>query len=147
MHIDSNLPGVGYVLGLQATWLLDDFTSENGATRVVPKSHTRKLFAGDNVIYDDEVVIAGVKKGSIIVFDSSLWHGSSEKITDGERWIIVTNYSRWFMKPSFDQTRNTPVQIYNKLSDDQKKLLGFKFRPPVDEFSRITRISDEFEFE
>ena len=146
LHIDSNLPGTGYVMFSQVFWALDPLTCENGATRVVPGSHKRQAFAGDGVDYDDEVLLT-CPKGSLVIVDGGVWHGSSKKHSEEERWLIVNSYSRWFMKPSFDLTRNTPQHIYNRLTSEQKTLMGFKFRSPLDEFTRTTRISDEFEYE
>ena len=40
-HIDAQLPEPlpEILLSVQNVWILDDFTAENGATRVVPGSH------------------------------------------------------------------------------------------------------------
>ena len=41
--------------------------------------------------------------------------------------------------------QNMPSEIFNKLSDDQKDLLGYKTNPPKDEFTRNSRRSVNFE--
>ena len=146
LHVDSNLPGASYVMVSQVFWALDPLTAENGATRVVPGSQKRRAFAGDGASYDDEVLLT-CSKGSLIVVDGGVWHGSSKKQIDQERWLIVNSYSRWFMKPTFDLTRNTPQHIFDRLTDEQKTLMGFKYRTPLDEFTRTTRISERFEYD
>ena len=65
-----------------------------------------------------------------------MWHGSSKKTSEDDRLGMIFSYSRWFLKPSFDHTLNTPLKIYNKLSNYQRELLGFKFSSPKDEFER-----------
>ena len=135
LHNDSRISGSKNPMIIQVIWLLDDFNKYNGATRIVPKSHLKNSFPEENKQYPNEKFLTG-KKGSVILFNASMWHGSAEKTSDQERWGMIFSYSRWFLKPSFDFNKNTPIKIYNKLSAYQKELLGFKFNPPKDEFTR-----------
>ncbi len=147
LHLDSNLPGCGrFPLIVVALFMLDDFTTVNGATRVVPCSHTLDHYAEDGKSYDSEVIITA-EKGSVLLYDAALWHGSSVKQDASSRWAVILGFGRWFIKPSFDFCRNTPVQIYERISDERKALLGLKSEPPVDEFTRITRRSESIEWE
>jgi len=144
LHLDSNLPGVNYPLIVNVVWLLDDFTIDNGATRVVPGSHKKKSFAADGENHEDEIIIIG-SKGSVIIFNANLWHGGAENTTDETRWAVLLGYARWFIKPSFDFMKNTPTSIFKELSNEQKSLLGFDLNAPKDEFTRIRRRSSYFE--
>lgn len=57
-------------------WLLDDFTEDNGGTRVVPGSH--RLGRGpspEEAAECDTVAIEG-PAGSAFLFDGRLWHGT-----------------------------------------------------------------------
>jgi ectoine hydroxylase-related dioxygenase (phytanoyl-CoA dioxygenase family) len=144
LHIDSNLPGNNYCLIANVIWMLDDFTLENGATRVVPGSHKWITYPSNGEIHPDEVRIVG-SKGSALIFDANLWHGGAENMTNGSRWAVALGYSRWFIKPSFDFMKNTPVEIFDRLTDSQKEILGFKLIPPADEFIRLRRRSSSFE--
>ena len=85
------------------------------------------------------------KQGSALIFNGNLWHGGSEKNNNDTRWALVLGYARWFIKPSFDFMLNAPAQIYKKLTNKQKSLLGFDLIPPKDEFTRMTRRSKFFE--
>ncbi len=145
LHLDSNLPGGGnYPLIMIVLWMFDDFTKKSGSTRIVPGSHKFKTYAEDKKIYDSEISIEG-KKGSVLIYNGALWHGGSNNMTNNTRWGLILGYGRWFVKPSFDFFKNTPIEIYRNLSDHQKDLLGFKSNPPIDEFTRTKRRSDEFE--
>lgn len=147
LHLDSNLPGKeSYPLILVALFMLEDFTKDNGATRFYPGSHKFDGYAEDGKKYEEEVLITG-KRGSVIVFNGSLWHGSSEKHDDSSRWAIILGYGRWFIKPSFDFSKNIPDHIFNQLSEERKLLLGLNSCPPVDEFTRCTRRSENSEWE
>lgn len=146
LHLDSNLPGKGgYPLIVVALFMLDDFTLDNGSTRIVPGSHKFDHYAEDGATYEEEKIITGTQ-GSVLLFDGALWHGSSKKQDDSSRWAVILGYGRWFIKPSFDFSRNIPQSIFSQLSDERKRLLGLDSQPPVDEFTRITRRSDQAEW-
>ena len=137
LHNDARVAKSKYPLIIQVIWLLDDFTKINGATRIVPKSHFYEGFPKKNKKYPNEKILTS-KKGAVIIINASVWHGSSEKFTNQERYGMIFSYSRWFLKPTFDHTKNTPLKVYKKLTDFQKELLGFKFNPPTDEFERAS---------
>ena len=56
---------------------LDDFTRENGATRVVPGSHR----SVEPVDQDAAAVDAEMPAGSLLVWDGAVWHGSGANRT------------------------------------------------------------------
>jgi ectoine hydroxylase-related dioxygenase (phytanoyl-CoA dioxygenase family) len=140
LHLDSRLPGVSHCIVANVIWLLDDFTPENGATRIVPGSHKFDYFAENGKVYDEEILITG-KKGGALIFNANTWHGGGANINGESRWALVLGYARWFIKPSFDYMQNTPKIIYDQLSQPQKRLMGFDSIPPKDEFTRIRRRS------
>jgi len=144
LHVDSRCPGVPYALVAQVIFCLDDFTHTNGATRVVPGSHRLATFPENRKIYKNEVTLTA-PKGAAIVYNGGLWHGSSKKMDDTSRWGLIYTYARWFYKPSFDFNKNLPKHFYERLTDQQKDLLGYKCNPPKDEFTRISSRSSTFE--
>ena len=144
IHVDSNLPGVNYNLVTNVQWLFDDFNEENGSTYLVAKTHKIKKFADNKKIIKNKILVKA-KKGSALIYNANLWHGGSEKKNDNSRWALILGYARWFIKPSFDYLQNTPLKIFNRLSKNQKSILGFNLIPPKDEFTRTTRRSTFFE--
>lgn len=144
LHIDSRFPGTKYVFVANVLWMLDDFTEQSGATRIVPDSHKSGHYAEDGIKYPNEILVTA-PKGSVLIFDASLWHGSSFKHNDAERWALTLGYARWFRKPAYDFMQNIPADIFNKLTDKQKELLGLKLIPPKDEFTRTRALSENFE--
>lgn len=135
LHNDTRISGIQKPLIIQAIWMIDNFTSENGGTRILPMSHKIDSFPINKKKYNKELTIEG-KKGSVLLLNASVWHGSSRKRNNEDRLGMIFSYTRWFLKPTFDHTKNTPKNIYNKLNNFQKELLGFKFNPPLDEFVR-----------
>ena len=146
LHVDSNLPGVNYPLIINALWYFEDSTAENGATILVPGTQNTMSFAETGKKYETEVVLEA-KAGDLLIFNGNLWHGGGPCLIDKSRWALINGYARWFIKPSFDITRNTPKDIYEQLSERQKRLLGFDLNPPLDEFTRLRRRAADPEYE
>ena len=79
------------VPGITATWYLDDFTVDNGATRILPRSHhTGVPWASEIPIPDTEIpvpgeVVATGPAGSLLLRDARLFHAGGRNATAGSR--------------------------------------------------------------
>ena len=134
LHNDARIVGSKYPLVIQAMWALEDFKENNGPTRFVLGSHKILKFPINNKKYNNET-IATARKGSVIIFNGSVWHGSSQVTSSNtSRWAMIFRYSRWYLRPSYDFKKNTPLNIYKKMNTTQKQLLGFDINIPKDEF-------------
>ncbi|HVN64552.1 MAG TPA: phytanoyl-CoA dioxygenase family protein, partial [Candidatus Binataceae bacterium] len=60
-------------------WAITDFTDENGATRIVPGTHKLDHSPDYGKRYDS--IPAVMKKGSVLVWHGSLWHGGGANRT------------------------------------------------------------------
>ncbi len=76
-------------------WALTDFTEANGATRLVPRTHTR-----GNPEYGGRCrsIAAEMPKGSVLIWDGSLWHGGGANTTNARRTGIAMNYCAGFIR-------------------------------------------------
>jgi len=74
------IPGVEFQIS--AMWALDDFTVENGATRVVPGSHDLR---SEDSIKEQDVEQAVMSRGSILFYLGSTIHGGGANISDTPR--------------------------------------------------------------
>jgi ectoine hydroxylase-related dioxygenase (phytanoyl-CoA dioxygenase family) len=80
-------------------WMLDDFTSENGATRLVPGTHRllaqpRDLLADPEAEHPDQELALG-RAGTVIVFNGITWHGGTTNHTSRPRRAI---HSFWLAR-------------------------------------------------
>lgn len=115
-NIDANIAGPGgnpmflhadqsfapapwpYPMVANVMWMLDDFTAENGATRIVPGSH-RKGEGPVPTISDHISVPVCAPAGTAMVFDGRLWHQTGRNTTESERRHgILAYYCRAFMR-------------------------------------------------
>jgi hypothetical protein len=79
-------------------WLLDDFTPENGATRMIPGSHTwgtrpQDVLEDPMAPHPGEVLLTG-KAGSIAVMNAHMWHGGTANRTESPRLAMHAFYCR-----------------------------------------------------
>jgi ectoine hydroxylase-related dioxygenase (phytanoyl-CoA dioxygenase family) len=89
-------------------WLLDDFTTENGAPRYVPGTHNSGKLPQDalpdpTAPHPDEALITG-RAGDVIVMNAHLWHGGTANRSDRPRLAMHSFYCR----------RDLPQQQYQK---------------------------------
>jgi len=135
LHIDTHIPAHGdFTWAMQAAYVLEDMNEENGCTVVVPGSHLSGEYT-DRQLNKRVPIIANA--GDIVMWDSRLWHGTLDNISNKSRWVLIATFTRWWVKQNMDMTRSLPQNIYEKLNDSEKLLLGFCSIPPFDENGSI----------
>jgi ectoine hydroxylase-related dioxygenase (phytanoyl-CoA dioxygenase family) len=119
-------------------WLLDDFTSENGATRVVPGSQDWRKLPQD-VLRDplaphpeEELLIAPA--GSVVVMNTHAWHGGTTNRTDLPRRALHAFYCRSDKPQQQYQKRLLRQETQARLSPELRRLLALD-DPRNDELS------------
>ena len=103
-------------------WALTDFTAANGATRLVPGSHR-----GESPVYGAEVesVPAEMRRGSVLVWHGSLWHGGGANQTGERRVGIAMNYCAGFVRQQENQQLGIPREIARGFSPRLQELVGY----------------------
>lgn len=78
---------------VNSIWMLDDFTKDNGATKVIPRTHNLDIPSMYDIkdFQNKEVQITG-KAGSVLVFNAHLWHRGTENKTNKRRRCIHNFY-------------------------------------------------------
>jgi ectoine hydroxylase-related dioxygenase (phytanoyl-CoA dioxygenase family) len=126
VHADDMLiplPRPHVPLVCNTMWALTDFTDENGATRVVPKSHL--LDRAPELGQTYETIPAEMKRGSVLVFNGSIWHGGGANRTDKRRVGIAMNYCAGWVRQQENQQLGIPVEIARTFSPRLRKLVGY----------------------
>jgi ectoine hydroxylase-related dioxygenase (phytanoyl-CoA dioxygenase family) len=84
------------------TWVLTDYTRENGAVCVWPGSHRwGKPVPADMVMAHDhaEIRVLEAPAGSVIIWHGSLWHGAVPRTASGQRMTLVLPHVRDSIQP------------------------------------------------
>jgi ectoine hydroxylase-related dioxygenase (phytanoyl-CoA dioxygenase family) len=123
-------------ININALHALDDFTKENGCTRVVPASHKRAPGTPIDQDRDNaQAIYLEAPAGSLIAFNGGLVHAGSANTTQGWRRCLHAYFTRVWAKPQWDLPRCLPEEITATLSDEQKRLFGFGTNPQVYDLS------------
>ena len=113
-------------LGFNAFYCLTDFTFTNGATFVLPYSHRLDYFPSSEFVEENQVQITA-PKGSILFFDSMLYHRAGINSSEAIRYGINT----MFVVPIIKQQIDIASHFADKdLSPKLKELLGVSYQIP-----------------
>ena len=109
-------------------WLIDDFTQANGPTRVVPGSHRsaqlpREVMADPFGPHPGEVKVLG-EAGTVVIFNSHLWHGGTRNATDRPRRALHSYFCRRGLKQQLDQRACARPETLARLSPAARYILG-----------------------
>ncbi len=104
-------------------WALTDFTEANGATRLMPGSHT----ADHSPTYGDayDTVAAEMPAGSVLVWHGSLWHGGGANSTAERRVGIAMNYCAGWIRQQENQQLGIPRDVAARFSPRLRELCGY----------------------
>lgn len=115
-------------LGFNAFYCLTDFTFTNGATFVLPYSHRLDYFPSSEFVKENQIQISA-PKGSILFFDSMLYHRAGINSSEAIRYGINT----MFVVPIIKQQIDIASEFEGKsLSPKLKELLGVSYQVPTD---------------
>ena len=126
IHADDQLiplPRPHVPIVCNTMWALTDFTEKNGATRLVPGSHTseRTPDLGETI----ETGAAVMRRGSVLVYNGSLWHGGGANESGERRLGIAMNYCAGWMRQQENQQLGIPLEMARGFSPRLRKLCGF----------------------
>jgi ectoine hydroxylase-related dioxygenase (phytanoyl-CoA dioxygenase family) len=126
LHADDQLiplPKPHVPIICNTMWALTDFTEENGATRVLPGSHQENKNPPLGTALP--TIPAAMRRGSVLVFDGSIWHGGGENRTEVRRTGIAMNYCAGWMRQQENQQLGIPLEIARGFEPRLRKLCGF----------------------
>lgn len=101
-------------------WALTEFTAENGATRLVPRSQ-------DATELDEKpsIVTAEMEPGSVLVWTGGLFHGGGANHAHRPRLGLNVNYNCRWLRQQENQYLAIPKEVAVALSDEFLRLLGY----------------------
>jgi ectoine hydroxylase-related dioxygenase (phytanoyl-CoA dioxygenase family) len=107
---------------LNTIWALTDFTSENGATQVVPGSHRWDY---DRKAEREDVTQAEMSRGSVLVYSGSVIHGGGENRSEEDRIGINLTYALGWLRQEENQFLSCPPEIAKGIDPLLQELLGY----------------------
>ena len=103
-------------------WALTDFTAENGATRVVPGSHT---WPWEQKATPDQVVQAAMSAGSVLLYTGTVLHSGGRNQASTSRLGLNITYCLAWLRQEENQYLSCPPHIACTLEPELQELLGY----------------------
>lgn len=126
LHEDTQqlaLPRPRPSLAVNAIWALSDFTEANGATRLVPGSH--KYDHAPAYGAQVETAVATMPAGSVMLFDSALWHMGGANTTDERRYALSCYYCAGWMRQQENLQLGIPRETAARFPRRLQELCGY----------------------
>jgi ectoine hydroxylase-related dioxygenase (phytanoyl-CoA dioxygenase family) len=126
-------------------WMLDDFTEENGATRMVPGSHRWGKLPQDGLAdpyapHPAEQLVTG-KAGTVVVMNAHVWHGGTANRTDKPRRALHGFFCRWDKPQQQYQKQLLRPETQAVLTPKLRELLALDDAMNDHVSSKVTRTS------
>lgn len=110
--------------------MLDEFTPDNGATYMLTGSHKKGEKPNDEHFYKTADRALG-PSGSILIFNSNLWHSGGDNTTDRPRRSVTPMFCKPFMKQQFDYPRAIGYDKADDLLPHTRQIVGYNARVPA----------------
>lgn len=112
---------------INVMWAVDDFTPENGATRLWPESHRDEL---DRFIDENGSVPGAMPAGSACLFMGSLTHAAGANQTMSGRTGIIVSYCLGWLKTYENQFLAYPPTVARDFPHELQQLIGYRIHKP-----------------
>ncbi len=126
LHRDDSLypiENAGMELQIGVMWALNDFTAENGGTRVVLGSH--RFLRSWHLPGVSDWESAVMPKGSALFYMGSTWHGGGANQSDAPRAGLINTYSLGWLRQESNQYLETPPEVAATFGPRVRALLGY----------------------
>ena len=114
-------------LGITVFFALTDFTAENGATHLIPGSHT---WDDERQPLESETVQAVMPKGSACFFVNGIYHGGGANRTDTWRIGMFASYILGWLRQEQNFYLSVPPEQAKQLPEKVARLLGYSLHRP-----------------
>ena len=99
-HIPA--PYADTCIKLSSLWMLTEFNAHTGGTLVIPGSHRSQTNPSSGDLFDREAqhpaeLQISAPAGSVMLFDSRLWHCVAKNHSDEPRYAINVSYAVWWL--------------------------------------------------
>jgi len=125
-HCDSGaLPDALGNSVCNSIWMLDDFTPENGATRIIPGSHLWSRLPPPEMFepHPQQQLVTGTA-GTVVVMNAHMWHAGTANRTGAPRRAMHVYYTRFDKPQQQYQKRWLSAEVQARLSPEARRILA-----------------------
>jgi hypothetical protein len=147
-HVDMPFFANGTIVSINTALYIDDLIPENGALRLVPRSHLTRfsLPAEEQYAPLPGEVIVECAAGTMVIFSDNLWHRTGENSTDKPRRGIFTYYGHYWVKQCGYAEKPIPIKYLQQYIEGKGEkrqqimgvwLKGSEFNPIGERFPHL----------
>ena len=125
----------GYVASINVMFAIDEFSTTTGATLVVPRTH-QLTTPPDPEYLKEHAIAVECPAGSMVVFDSTLWHAAGANTSGRDRLAINHQFTRSYIKQQIDYVRALGDEVVLAQPPRTQQLLGW--------YTRVVTSLDEY---
>lgn len=129
LHADAGAvaDALGYWV-CNSVWMLDDFTSQNGALRIIPGSHRwgklpEPALDDLGAPHPGEQLLMG-EAGTVVVMNAHMWHGATANGTGSPRRAMHAFYTRSDKPQQQYQKQLLSPEVQSRLTPTTRRLLA-----------------------
>lgn len=111
--------------GVSTIWALDEFTSTNGATDVIPGSHRWAWPWPDAEVQERRSVTLELGPGSLAIFPGTLFHRAGRNRAKTKRLGLTIQYCQPWLRQLENLMLATPPEIAARYSPRIQELVGY----------------------
>jgi hypothetical protein len=117
--------GAEYLVNVM--WALSDFTAENGATVLWPRSQFDRL---SREVNPRDAVVAEMPRGSALVYLGSVTHCGGENRSQRPRTGLILSYCLGWLKQYENAFLSYPPDVAKNFSGALRDLIGYRIHRP-----------------
>jgi ectoine hydroxylase-related dioxygenase (phytanoyl-CoA dioxygenase family) len=125
----------GYLASINLFFAIDEFTEANGGTLVAPGTHQRPDRPTADELEASAIPVV-CPAGSMLVFDSTLWHSAGANVSGRDRIAINHQFTRSYIKQQIDYVRAFGHERVLEKPPRTQQLLGW--------YTRVVTSLDEY---
>jgi ectoine hydroxylase-related dioxygenase (phytanoyl-CoA dioxygenase family) len=134
-HMDFPRNLNGYLMSINVMLAIDEFRPDNGATIVLPGTHQKTVPPQLDKL-EQTALPATCPAGSMLVFDSTLYHAAGPNTSGADRLAINNQFTRSYVKQQIDYIRALGDDVVLAQPDRTQQLLGW--------YTRVVSNLDEY---
>ena len=108
---------------------MTDFTANNGATVVIPGSHTWGQRSPTEQECAQAIPVI-MPKGSMVLFLGTLWHSGGANSSDSPRLAVTAQYCAPWARQQENFSLSVPLERARQCSEHIQRMLGYSIHPP-----------------
>lgn len=112
----------GFEVQCNTIWAITDFSTENGATRVIPGSHR---YADKLKFGEEQTEPAEMAAGSVLFYTGALYHGGGANRSQQVRSGLNLTYNLAWLRQEENQYLACPPEIARTLPEPLLRLMGY----------------------